>query len=149
MLGVGIGHLSDKLLTPEAVRQGERRRLLIVFILLSGMVVLTNAIANQYLMLVLVCASLTCISSALTLNIAMTSDLVWDANMVGTAFGISIVGGILFGIAAPIMTGLIVKWTSSFSNAFYVAGALLVCAAVASFTMTKKPLRFDQEAAID
>lgn len=147
ILGVLIGHLSDKLLTPEAVRQGKRRRLLIVFILLSCVVVLTNVVANQYAMLVLVSASLTFISSALTLNIAMTSDLVWDPSMVGTAFGISIAGGIIFGIAAPIVTGFIVKWTGSFGNAFYVAGVLLVCAVITSLTMTRRPLNFNNEAA--
>jgi MFS family permease len=146
VLCISIGHLSDKLLTPEGVRQGKRRKLLIVFILLSCMVVLTNVVANQYLMLVLVCASLTCISSALTLNITMTSDLVWDPSMVGTALGISILGGIVFGIAAPIVTGLIVKWTGSFSNAFYVAGALLVCGVFTSLTMTGQPLSFDEDA---
>lgn len=145
ILGVIIGNLSDKLLTPETLRQGKRRNLLVVFILLSCVVVLTNLIANQYLMLALVCASLTFISSALTLNITMTSDLVWDPSMVGTALGISIVGGIIFGIAAPIATGFIVKVTGSFTNAFYVAGALLVCAAVTAVTMTHRPLSFDED----
>jgi len=115
-----------------------------VFILLSTMVVLTNVIANQYAMLVLVCASLTCISSALTLNIAMTSDLVWNSSMVGTALGISILGGIVFGIAAPIVTGFIVKSTGSFGYAFYVAGALLLCGVLSLLTMTRQPLSFDE-----
>jgi sugar phosphate permease len=147
VLGIWIGGVSDRLLTPEAVRQGKRRTLLIVFILLSSMVVLTNVIANENLMLLLICASLTCISSALTLNITMTSDVVWNPNMVGTALGISILGGIVFGIAAPIVTGLIVKWTGSFNNAFYVAGVLLVCGILTSLTMTRRPLSFDQEPA--
>jgi ACS family glucarate transporter-like MFS transporter len=98
-------------------------------------------------MLVLVSASLTCISSALTLNIAMTSDLVWNPNMVGTAMGLLILGGNLFGIVAPIVTGLIVKWTGSFGNAFYVAGALLACGILTSLTMTRRPLSFDVDAA--
>ena len=144
VLCVLIGNLSDRLLTHEGVRQGNRRRLLIVFILLSTMVVLTNVIANQYAMLVLVCASLTCISSALTLNIAMTSDLVWNSSMVGTAIGISILGGIVFGIAAPIVTGFIVKSTGSFGYAFYVAGALLLCGVLSLLTMTRQPLSFDE-----
>ena len=146
VLSVGVGHLSDKLLTPEGVRQGQRRWLLLAFIILSCMVVLTNLIANQYLMLILVCGTLTCISSALTLNIAMTSDLVWNPNRVGTALGISMLGGNIFGIAAPILTGLIVKWTGSFSNAFYVAGALLLCGVVTLLTMTRRPLSFDEDA---
>jgi ACS family glucarate transporter-like MFS transporter len=146
VFSVLAGALSDKLLTPEAVRQGKRRRLLIVFILLSCIVVLTNVFANQWIMLVLVCTSLTCISSALTLNIAMTSDLVWNPNIVGTALGISILGGIVFGITAPIVTGFIVKWTGSFSNAFYVAGALLLVAALTALTLTRKPLSFEDAA---
>jgi hypothetical protein len=85
-----------------------------------------------------------CISSALTLNIAMTNDLVWDHTMAGTALGILIMGGITFGLLAPMITGFIVKATGSFDNAFYVAGGLLFLGALISFTMTRRPLSFEQ-----
>jgi len=55
VLGLLVGKLSDSLL--------------IVFILLSGAVRLTNMVANEYPLLVLLSFCLVCISSALSLNI--------------------------------------------------------------------------------
>jgi sugar phosphate permease len=143
VLGILIGKLSDSLLTREAVKEGKRRTILVTFILLSSVVFLVNVASNEYVVLVLIAISLVCISSALTLNIAMTSDLVWQHNLVGTALGILITGGITCGMLAPMVTGYIVKETGSFDNAFYVAGGLLVLGAIISFTMTRRPISFD------
>ncbi len=144
VLGLLIGRLSDRVLSREDVRQGKRRTLLIVFILLSGVVLLTNMVGNEYLLLLLISISLACISSALTLNIALTNDLVWNPAMVGTAIGFLILGGNIFGSLVPIATGYIVKWTGSFDRAFYLAGLLLFVAALICFTMTRMPLSFDE-----
>jgi MFS family permease len=144
VLGLLIGKLSDSMLTHEAIKQGKRRTSLIVFILLSGVVLLTNLIVNEYLLLLLISISLACISSALSLNIALTNDLVWNPAMVGIATSFLILGGNMFGSLVPIATGYIVKWTGSFDVAFYLAGFLLFVAALICFTMTREPLSFDQ-----
>jgi ACS family D-galactonate transporter-like MFS transporter len=144
VLGILIGKLSDSVLSPEAVKQGKRRTMLIVFILLASVVLLTNIVSNEYVVLLLIAMSLTCVSSALTLNIAMTNDLVWDHNMAGTALGILILGGISFGLLAPMITGFIVKATGSFDIAFYLSGGLLFVGALISFTMTRRPLTFER-----
>jgi sugar phosphate permease len=147
-LGLLVGKLSDSLLTPEAIRQGKRRTLLIIFILLSSVVLLTNMVANEYLLLFLVSISLACISSALSLNIALTNDLVWNPKIVGSAIGFLILGGNIFGSFVPIATGYIVKWTGSFDKAFYLAAFLLFVAALVCFTMTRKPVSFDDGTSI-
>ena len=144
VLGLLIGKLSDSLLTREAIKQGKRRTLLIVFILLSCVVLLTNLVANEFLLLLLISISLACISSALSLNIALTNDLVWNPEMVGIAIGFLILGGNIFGSLVPIATGYIVKWTGSFDLAFYLAGFLLFAAALICFTMTRRPLSFEE-----
>jgi sugar phosphate permease len=146
VLGLLIGKLSDSVLSREAIRQGKRRALLILFILLSGVVLMTNMVGNEYLLLLLISLSLACISSALSLNIALTNDLVWNPAMVGTAIGFLILGGNIFGSLVPIATGYIVKWTGSFDLAFYLAGLLLFAAALICFTMTRAPLSFDESA---
>ncbi len=146
-LGLLAGKLSDSLLTHDEIKQGKRRTLLMVFILASSVVLLTNTVANQYALLFLVSMSLTCISSALSLNIALTNDLTWNAEMVGTATGFLILGGNVFGSLVPIATGYIVKWTGSFDLAFYLAGFLLFVAALICFTMTRSPLSFQENAA--
>ena len=146
VLGLLIGKLSDSLLTHEAIKQGGRRTLLIAFILSSGLVLLTNMISNEYLLLLVISISLACISSALSLNIALTNDLVWNPAMVGTATGFLILGGNIFGSLVPIATGYIVKWTGAFDDAFYLAGFLLFVAALICFTMTRRPLSFEGSA---
>ena len=144
--GILIGKLSDSILTPEAVKQGKRRTLLIVFILLSSVVLLTNVVSNQWVVVALISVALTCISSALTLNIAMCNDLVWDPTMAATALGFQILGGNAFGLFAPILTGYIVKSTGSFNSAFFLAGGLLFLGAITSLSMTRKPLAFGEQA---
>jgi ACS family glucarate transporter-like MFS transporter len=145
VFGILIGKLSDSILTPEAVKQGKRRQLLIVFILLSSVVLLTNLVSNQWVVVVLIAVALTSISSALTLNIAMCNDLVWDPSMAATALGFQILGGNSLGFLAPILTGYIVKATGSFNSAFILAGCLLFVGATTSLTMTRKPLVFGEE----
>ena len=145
LFGLAVGKVSDNLLTRDAIKQGKRRSLLIVFILLSGVVVLTNVVANQYVLLLLISISLACISSALSLNIALTNDLVWNPEQVGTAIGFLILGGNIFGSVVPIATGYIVKWTGSFDLAFYLAAFLLLLAAMICWTMTRAPLSFEQD----
>jgi ACS family glucarate transporter-like MFS transporter len=145
VLGILIGKLSDSILTPEAVKQGKRRTLLVVFILLSSVVLLTNVVNNQWVVVALISLALTSISSALTLNIAMCNDLVWDPSMAATALGFQILGGNSFGIFAPILTGYIVKATGSFNSAFFLAGGLLFLGAATSLTMTRRPLAFGED----
>jgi ACS family glucarate transporter-like MFS transporter len=145
VFGILIGKLSDSILTPEAVKQGKRRQLLIVFILLSSVVLFTNLVSNQWVVVVLIAVALTCISSALTLNIAMCNDLVWDPSMAATALGFQILGGNSVGFLAAPLTGYIVKATGSFNSAFILAGCLLFVGATTSLTMTRKPLVFGDE----
>lgn len=145
VLGIYFCRLSDKILTPEALKQGKRRTLLIVFILLSSTVLLIPVIRNEFLVLALISLSLSCISTATVLNQALVVDLVENPNRVGTTVGILILGGNTFGLSAPIITGYIVKTTGSFDSAFLLAGGLLVVGALISLTMTKRPLVFEED----
>jgi MFS family permease len=145
VLGIFTGRLSDRTLTAEGLRQGKRRKLLAVFILLSSVVLGTTLAHNEYVAAVLISISLTCISSALTLNIAMSNDLVWSGQVAGTVLGIVILGGNSFGLIAPILTGYIIKKTGSFDSAFYLAGGLLVVGAFTASRMTRAPVRLEEE----
>jgi ACS family glucarate transporter-like MFS transporter len=51
-----------------------------------------------------------------------------------------VLGGNVFGLLAPIITGYIVQATGSFSSAFVLAGALSLIGAVVSFTLTRHTL---------
>jgi sugar phosphate permease len=141
-LGVYIGRLSDAVLSSDSARYGKRRSMLMILMILSMAVLLINGAANELVVLFLISIALTCISGALSLNIALANDLVWNSEIAGTALGILILGGISFSLLAPIVTGYIVQVTGSFSDAFFLAGLLLLVGVIASFTMTRKPLSF-------
>jgi len=143
ILGIFFGKLSDTILTPENVAKGKRRQMVIGFMLLSSVVLFTTVVDNEYAILLLISLSLSAIASALSLNVALTNDLIGDPAIAGTAFGILILGGNTFGLIAPILTGYIVKSTGSFSSAFFLAGAILIFGAFISFSLTRKPIRFN------
>ncbi len=143
ILGVLFGRLSDSLLTPEAVAKGGRRKMVIVFLLLSSVVLFTTFVDNEYMILALISLSLSAIASALSLNYTLANDLVEDPAIAGSVFGILVLGGNSFGLMAPILTGFIVKATGSFDSAFFLAGAILIVGALISFTLAKKPITLE------
>jgi ACS family glucarate transporter-like MFS transporter len=114
--------------------------MMLMFMLLSSVLLLAAFIDDQYAILILFAISLSAIASALSLNVALTNDLVKDPTISGSAFGILILGGNSFGLIAPILTGYIVKFTGSFDSAFFLAGAILIFGAVVSFALARKPL---------
>lgn len=143
ILGIWFGQISDKILKGEQIKQGRRRNLVITFMILSSVILLTNVVENEFIIIALISLSLTSISSAITLNIALTNDLVSSAKVIGTATGILVLGGNVFGLAAPIITGYIVKATGSFGSAFILAGVILLLGALVSSTLTKKPIAYE------
>jgi dipeptide/tripeptide permease len=50
------------------------------------------------------------------------------------------VGGNLFALAAPIVTGYVVQVTSSYTAAFVVAGIFLLLGTTIALTMTRTPI---------
>ena len=141
IMEVGLGKSSDWLLTPEAVRQGKRRSHVAILLLTSTVVLLVNVLNSEAAILAVITITLACNTTVITYMYALTSDLVEDPRMAGTAFGILLLGGNLFGLCAPIVTGYIVKGTGSFASAFALAAGLAVIGAVVAMTMTRRPLR--------
>jgi len=140
ILTVLLGKLSDSLLTEESARTGGRRRLGAFLLLLGSVILLTPLVDNVYLVLVLITVALGGVASAVALNIAMISDLLRTSADSGRATGLLILGGNIFGIMAPIVTGYVVQSTGSFNMAFVVAGALLVLGAVTVSLLARTPI---------
>ncbi|MNP57794.1 Major Facilitator Superfamily protein [compost metagenome] len=80
------------------------------------------------------------IASTTSLNFSLLNDLLPSAGDVGRAMAFVVVGGNLFGMAAPIVTGYVIQATASYNWAFMIAGILLVAGAVIALTMTRKPM---------
>jgi MFS family permease len=140
ILTVLVGGLSDSLLTEESARGGGRRRLGALLMLFGSVILLTPLVDSVYLVLVLITIALGGVASAVALNIALIGDLLRSSADSGRATALLILGGNIFGILAPIVTGYVVQATGSFDMAFVVAGALLVLGALAVFLLARKPI---------
>lgn len=139
-LGLLLGVFSDKLLRRSNTAAGGRRKLIAVALLVSSVILLTPLVSNIWLILVLFSISLTCVSTAMGMNIALTSDLLADGSQAGAATSMLIFGGNSFGVAAPIATGAIVGSSVGYAGAFIVAGVLLLVGVVTALTLTHQPI---------
>jgi MFS family permease len=140
---IAIGHLSDRLLSASAVRSGRRRIFVAGSLAISSVVIVLPFVGSLWLVVALIAVTLTFISTASAMNFALTNDLLQTPRSAGRAIAIQTVGGNLFGLAAPIVTGYVVAGTGSFVAAFAIAGILLLIGAGASLTMTRHPI-FDE-----
>jgi len=59
---------------------------------------------------------------------------------IGVAMGFVVVGGNLFGMMAPIVTGYVISLTGSYSWAFVIAGCLLALGATSVLCLTRQPI---------
>ena len=135
-----IGRLSDTLLTEETIRTGGRRRMAALSMLGGSLILLTPLVGNVYVILFLIMIALSGVASTVAMNIALVSDLLRSSADAGRATGLLILGGNIFGILAPIVTGYVIQTTGNFDFAFVVAGGLLVVGALAVFMLARKPI---------
>jgi ACS family glucarate transporter-like MFS transporter len=135
-----LGKLSDSLLTTETARDGRRRIVIAVILLLSSVILLTPLIANVYVILFLIMIALTGVSGAVALNIALLNDLLRSPADIGRATGLLILGGNIFGLLAPVVTGYVIKASGSFNYAFVIAGLLLLLGALAALFLTRRAI---------
>ena len=141
VLAVVLGHVSDRLLTRDAVQAGQRRVMLAV--LLAGAAgILAVPLLNALWAIILV---LTCVRTmgltASGLIFTLGTDLVRNRADVAKVTSITAMGGNAFGLASPIITGYIVGITGSFDSAFFIAGALPLIGATSVLVMTQGPIR--------
>ncbi|SDF36948.1 MFS transporter [Sporomusa acidovorans] len=143
VLGIAVCKLSDTLLTPEKVLQGRRRIMVITFMALSSIFIFTTMVDSPIVIFIIITLVKTFLASTIGLNMTLTNDLVANPAVAGSAFGILLLGGNLFGSMAPVVTGYIVKTTGSFDSAFLLAGVLIIIGALISATMTRKPINIE------
>ncbi len=139
VLCIGIGRLSDHLLGGE-VGHGKRRTVIATTLVLASVILLAPLVDQVWLILALVALSLSCIASTTSLTFSLVNDLLPDPRNIGVAMAFVIVGGNIFGLMAPIVTGYVIQLTGSYDVAFVVAGVLLICGAVCVLTLTRRPI---------
>ena len=140
LLGIGLGRISDRILTRDAVGQGRRRSMGVLMMLSSAVILFTPFVESTWVLLTLFTLSLTGMATAISLNFSLVNDLLRNPADSGKAMAILVVGGNSFGIVAPIVTGHVIQLTGSYNWAFGIAGLLLVAGATILFTMTRTPI---------
>ena len=106
ILTIGMGRLCDHLLTPEAVQAGKRRYAVVILAFGASVMVLAPYTASETLLLAEITFSLACVQSVFVNTYSLTNDLLHAGRSIGTAVGWIQLGGNIFGLAAPIVTGL-------------------------------------------
>jgi len=140
LFGILLGKASDRMLTDAGLQGGRRRNMVAATLLMASVILLVPLVSDIWTILLLVAVSLTGIATAISLNIALVSDLLRSPQDAGKATGILIVGGNVFGIAAPIVTGYVIAATGSYNGAFVIAGLLLLVGVAVSLTMTRRTI---------
>lgn len=129
-LGIALGALSDRMLRRPGTKPADRRKLIAGLLLTSSVILIAPLVDSVWLILALISLSLACVGTAMAMTIALTTDLLADGRHAGVAVSLLIMGGNVFGLAAPIVTGYVVAGTGGFSGAFVIAGVLLVAGAI-------------------
>lgn len=139
VLCILVGRFSDRLLGGE-VGGGRRRFVIAGTMMLAAVILVAPLVDGTWPIILLVSLSLTGIASTTSLTFSLVNDLLPDPRDIGVAMGFVVVGGNVFGMMAPVVTGYVIAATGSYAFAFVVAGVLLVCGAVSVLTLTRRPI---------
>jgi len=132
--------IGDRMLTPRTMRGGGRRIVVVVCLTLCAVGMAIPFVDSLALLVVLTIFPISFGGTATATNAALANDLLRSKADSGRAFAFMVLGGNVFGLLAPIVTGYIVQATGSFSSAFVLAGALSLIGAVVSFALTRHTL---------
>jgi MFS family permease len=139
-LSIALGALSDRVLSANALLAGGRRYSVLFCQLLAAALVLVPFADNIWVILGLFAASLTGIAAAISLNVALVTDLFHQPRDVGKAIAMVILSGNLFGLLAPIITGYVIAGLGSYDWAFGIAGILLLIGATTVGILARRPI---------
>ena len=132
--------IGDKILTPTTMHEGARRIVVVTCLVLCALGMAIPFVDSLTLLVVLTIFPISFGGTATATNAALCNDLLRSQADSGRAFAFMVLGGNIFGLLAPIITGYIVQRTGSFSSAFVLAGALALIGAAVSFALTRHTL---------
>jgi MFS family permease len=132
--------IGDRILTPQTMRNGARRIVVVACLLLCSVGIAIPFVESLTAVVVLTIFPVSFGGTASATNAALANDLLRSQADSGRAFAFMVLGGNVFGLLAPIVTGYIVQVTGSFASAFVLAGALSLIGAAVSFALTRYTL---------
>ncbi len=132
--------IGDAMLNPDTMRSGRRRLVVVVSLVLTAGGALIPFVHSIALVVLLTILPISFSTTTTATNAALTNDLLRSSPDSGRAFAFLVLGGNVFGLLAPIVTGYIVAGTGSFTSAFVLAGVLALIGAAVSGLLTYRPL---------
>jgi ACS family glucarate transporter-like MFS transporter len=140
VLCIAMGWCSDLYLKRTGVAGGRRRNVIALALLLAAVVLAVPFVSSLWLLVLVFSITLTGIASTTSLNFSLLNDLMPSGQNVAKAMAFVVVGGNVFGMAAPIVTGYVIANSGSYDWAFGIAGLLLILGAVITLTTTRRPI---------
>ena len=114
VLCIGMGKLSDRLLARSGASSGRRRNMIAFAMAIAAIVLAAPFVDNVWVLLALITLSLTGVATTTSLNFALLNDLLPNPKDIGRAMAFLVVGGNVFGLLAPIVTGYVISITGSY-----------------------------------
>ena len=140
VLCIAVGLLSDRLLRGHNIANGGRRYLIAGSMVLAAIILLAPLVNSLPILIGLLTLSLTGVAATTSQVFALTNDLTPNARDIGAVMGFVVIGGNIFGMLAPIVTGYVIAATGSYSWAFIIAGGLLALGAASLLGLTHQPI---------
>jgi len=140
-LSIGLGKICDSTALHARLGRASRRLVVAAFLLLSSCVAALPLVHQVWLVLALIAVAVGTIMAALGANTALASDLLEDGSRIGSVTGFSLIFSNGMGLAAPVVTGYLVKFTGGFQGAFVVAGMILCLGAILAIALPRRSLR--------
>ena len=138
-VNVIVNWVGDRLLSVHAVRNGMRRYLVALCLLMTAAGLVIPFVQSLTAVIVLVSITVSFANTGPAANATLTSDLLRSPADAGRAFAFLVLGGNVFGLLAPIVTGYIVEASGSFSSAFIAAGALALVGMTVTLLLSRGP----------
>lgn len=138
--GILIGRLSDRAGADEGAHSTRRRRYVVISMLASSVVLLTPLFETPWAFIVFTSIALTGVSASFAQIYALVNDLLHERAHVGKCIAVVTIGGNIFGMLAPIVTGYVVQSTHRFDSAYVVAGTLLCLGAAVCYGFARRPI---------
>jgi MFS family permease len=137
---VGIGWLSDRVLSRDSLNAGRRRLMVSGLMVSAAVMVLVPLFDNLWAIIAILTIARATGGAASACNFALVTDLVRNPADIGKVTSITVLGGNSFGMMGPIVTGYVVSLTGGYNAAFVSAGVLATAGAAISLTMTRRPI---------
>jgi MFS family permease len=139
---IAIGRLSDRIISRNRGVPGGRRYIIAISMLTAACMIAAAPFTDSTPMLLgMLTVALTGIAVNTSQLFALLSDLLPDPTNVGKAMGVMVVGGNLFGLLAPILTGYVIAATGSYDRAFVLAGVLMLAGAACCLGLARTTIR--------